>query len=66
MKTFKQVKAAIQQLPSMRVTKTSEGEFRVNYRQGRESTAYYTDNAQDAINTAIRMYKANIDLWKLS
>ena len=29
------------------------GDYRVNYRDGSEVTAYYTDNLEDAVNTAV-------------
>jgi L-ribulose-5-phosphate 3-epimerase UlaE len=29
------------------------GEYRVNFRDGNETTAYYTDNLEDAVNTAV-------------
>lgn len=32
-----------------------DGEFRVNYRGGNEVTAYYTTDAQDAVDTARAM-----------
>jgi hypothetical protein len=31
------------------------GNYRVNFRDGNESTAYYTDDLEDAINTAVGM-----------
>jgi hypothetical protein len=31
------------------------GDYRVNFRDGDESTAYYTDNLEDAVNTAVVM-----------
>ena len=31
------------------------GKYRVNFRDGNESTAYYTDDLEDAVNTAIAM-----------
>jgi len=31
------------------------GAYRVNFRDGNETTAYYTDNLDDAVNTAIEM-----------
>jgi hypothetical protein len=30
------------------------GNYRVNFRDGNETTAYYTDNLEDAVNTALR------------
>lgn len=35
--------------------KRVEGEYRINYIDGKEATAYYTDNAEDAIGTATLM-----------
>ena len=29
------------------------GDYRVNFRDGNENTAYYTDSLEDAVNTAI-------------
>jgi hypothetical protein len=31
------------------------GAYRVNFRDGNETTAYYTDNLADAVNTAVEM-----------
>jgi len=31
------------------------GEYRVNFRDGNETTAYYTDNLEDAVNTAVEI-----------
>ena len=31
------------------------GEYRVNFRDGDEHTAYHTDNLEDAVNTAVEM-----------
>jgi hypothetical protein len=31
------------------------GNYRVNFRDGNETTAYYTDKLEDAVNTAIEM-----------
>src|SRR5512132_2054414 len=31
------------------------GAYRVNFRDGNETTAYYTDNLEDAVNTAVAM-----------
>lgn len=34
------------------IRRTEHGEWRINLRGGTEDTAYYTDNAEDALNTA--------------
>ena len=31
------------------------GNYRVNFRDGTETTAYYTGNLEDAVNTAVEM-----------
>ena len=31
------------------------GKYRVNFRDGNETTAYYTDDLEDAVNTALEM-----------
>ena len=31
------------------------GKYRVNFRDGNETTAYYTDNLEDAVKTAVEM-----------
>jgi L-ribulose-5-phosphate 3-epimerase UlaE len=31
------------------------GAYRVNFRDGNEMTAYYTDNLEDAVKTAVEM-----------
>jgi hypothetical protein len=35
--------------------KVRSGDYRVNFREGNETTAYYTDNLEDAINAAVEM-----------
>jgi hypothetical protein len=31
------------------------GNYRVNFRDGKETTAYYTDNLEDGVNAAVEM-----------
>jgi hypothetical protein len=31
------------------------GDYRVNFRDGTETTAYYTNNLEDAVHTAVEM-----------
>jgi hypothetical protein len=31
------------------------GNYRVNFRDGNDTTAYYTDDLEDAVNTAVEM-----------
>jgi hypothetical protein len=35
--------------------RVEDGEYRVNYRYGKEATAYYTNNLNDAVKTARSM-----------
>ena len=35
--------------------KVRSGDYRVNLRDGSEMTAYYTDNLEDAVSTAVEM-----------
>ena len=35
--------------------KVQSGDYRVNFRDGNEMTAYYTDNLEDAVKTAVEM-----------
>jgi hypothetical protein len=40
------------------------GEYRVNFRDGNETTAYYTSDLEDAINTAVEMArKRELPAW---
>lgn len=52
--TFQQVKDSLRAV-DMVVRRTPDGEYRVNFPMGSERTAYYTNDAQDAINTGIMM-----------
>ena len=36
------------------------GEYRVNFRDGNETTAYYTDDLEDAVNTAVEMARRRV------
>jgi hypothetical protein len=49
------IKAALA-MRGITLRKTGLGnEIRVNYANGREATAYYTDDAQDALDTGLSM-----------
>ena len=47
----------LQQAKSLRITlrKVRSGDYRVNFRDGNEMTAYYADNLEDAVKTAVEM-----------
>ena len=36
------------------------GNYRVNFRDGNETTAYYTDNLEDAVKTAVEMARRRV------
>ena len=36
------------------------GNYRVNFRDGDESTAYYTDDLENAVNTAVEMVRRRV------
>ena len=36
------------------------GDYRVNLRDGNESTAYYTDDLENAVNTAVEMARRRV------
>ena len=38
----------------MEVKRTEHNEFRVNFKGGKEATAYYTESNDDVIETALR------------
>ena len=35
--------------------KVRSGDYRVDFRDGSETTVYYTDSLEDAVNTAVEM-----------
>jgi hypothetical protein len=40
------------------------GDYRVNFRDGNEMTAYYTDDLEDAVKTAVEMArKRELSAW---
>jgi hypothetical protein len=40
------------------------GAYRVNFRDGNETTAYYTDSLEDAVKTAVEMArKRELSAW---
>ena len=54
--TQKQMKAQINALGL--TVREKDGEIRVNYRDGKEETAYYTNDRKDAVDTATAMDKS--------
>ena len=52
--TLQEAKSIVRHL-GLTVRKVRSGDYRVNFRDGNENTASYTDNLQDAVNTAVEM-----------
>jgi len=54
MLTFREVSAKLDKR-DITIAKKDTGEYRVNFRGGKEETAYYTDDLQDALDTGVVM-----------
>ena len=52
--TLQEAKSIARHL-GLTLRKVRSGHYRVNFRDGNETTAYYTDNLEDAVRTAIEM-----------
>jgi hypothetical protein len=52
--SFTEVKEELRAL-RITITRTTAGEFRVNHCEGKEETAYYTDDLDDARDTGLHM-----------
>jgi hypothetical protein len=52
--TLQQAKSIARHL-RLTLREVRSGDYRVNFRDGSETTAYYTDNLEDAVNTAVEM-----------
>ena len=50
--TLQQAKSVARHL-GLTLRKVRSGDYRVNFRDGNEMTAYYTDNLEDAVNTVV-------------
>jgi hypothetical protein len=50
--TLQQAKSIARHL-GITLRKVRSGDYRVNFRDGNEMTAYYTDNLEDAVNTVV-------------
>ena len=55
--TLQQAKSIARHL-GLTLRQVRSGDYRVNFRDGNEITAYYTDNLEDAVNTAAEMARA--------
>ena len=52
--TLQEAKSIARHL-GLTLRKMRSGAYRVNFRDGNEATAYYTDNLEDAVNSAVEM-----------
>ena len=52
--TLQEAKSIARHL-GLTLRKVRSGDYRVNFRDGNETSAYYTDNLEDAVNTAVEM-----------
>jgi hypothetical protein len=52
--TLQQAKSIARHL-GLTLRKVRSGDYRVNFRDGNEMTAYYTDSLENAVNTAVEM-----------
>ena len=50
--TLQEAKSIARHLP-LTLRKMRSSDYRVNLRDGNETTAYYTDSLEDAVNTAV-------------
>jgi hypothetical protein len=54
--TFQEAKSIARHL-GLTLRKLRSGDYRVNFRDGNETTAYYTDNLEEAVNTGAEMIR---------
>jgi len=52
--TIQEAKSIVRHL-GLILRKVRSGDYRVNFPDGNESTAYYTKELEDAVNTAVEM-----------
>ena len=52
--TLREAKSIARRL-GLTLRKVRSGDYRVNFRDGNENTAYYTDSLENAVNTAVEM-----------
>ena len=52
--TLQEAKSIARHL-GLTLRKVRSGDYRVNFRDGNEMKAYYTDNLEDAVNAAVEM-----------
>ena len=52
--TLQEAKSIARHL-GLTLRKVRSGDYRVNFRDGNETTAYYTNDLEDAVNAAVEM-----------
>jgi hypothetical protein len=52
--TLQEAKSIARHL-GLTLRRVRSGDYRVNFRDGNETTAYYTDKLEDAVNAAVEM-----------
>ena len=52
--TLQEAKSIARHL-GLTLRKVRSGDYRVNFRDGNETTAYYTDSLEDAVSAAVEM-----------
>ena len=52
--TLQEAKSIARHL-GLTLRKVRSGDYRVNFRDGNETTAYYTGSLEDAVNTAVEL-----------
>jgi hypothetical protein len=57
--TLQEAKSIARHL-GLTLRKVRSGDYRVNFRDGNETTAYYTDSLEDAVNTAVEMARRRV------
>jgi hypothetical protein len=57
--TFQEAKSIARHL-GLTLRKLRSGDYRVNFRDGNETTAYYTDNLEEAVNTGAEMIRKRV------
>jgi hypothetical protein len=57
--TLQQAKSIARHL-GLNLRQLRSGNYRVNFRDGDETTAYYTDKLEDAVKTAIEMARGRV------
>jgi hypothetical protein len=57
--TLQEAKSIARHL-GLTLRKVRSGDYRVNFRNGNDIGAYYTDNLEDAVNTAVEMTRKKL------